>query len=154
MAGGRTLSGSTAVVLAMLSAGCYSYLPAPPVPQPGIRVALELNDQGRVGLANHLGPEVSRVEGGLVGWTDSQYVVQVSDVIGLQGTRTRWSGETVTLRPEYVRSLRERKFSWAKTALLSSALTGAFVALIATRSLLGQGPAGGEPQPPGSGDNH
>ncbi len=154
MAGGRTLAGSIATLLALLSAGCYSYLPAPPVPEPGMRVALELNDQGRVGLANHLGPEAARVEGGLVGWTDSQYVVQVSDVIGLQGTRTRWSGETVTLRPEYVKSLRERRFSWAKTALLSSALTGALVAFIATRSLLGQGPSGGETQPPGPGENH
>ena len=130
-------------LVTLLLAGCYVYAPLnPTVPQPGVRLAFELNDQGRVGMAGSLGPEVARVEGALVTRTETEYVLQVSQVLGLSGTTTKWSGETVSVQPDYVKTLRERRVSKGRTALLTAALTAAAVAFVATRNLLGFG--GGE----------
>ncbi len=52
---------------AMTQAGCYVYGPTPTgQPVPGARYALAITDQGRVGLADRLGPGVETIEGTLV----------------------------------------------------------------------------------------
>lgn len=135
----------------VLLPACYVYAPVSVSPEPGMRLAVELNDIGRVGMANNVGPEVARVEGVVQSRSESQYVIRVSEVVGLYGGRTRWSGEPVTLRPEYMRSVRERRLSRGRTAMLVSGLAVALGTFVATRNLLGLGggtdgrPPGGEP---------
>lgn len=134
----------------VLLPACYVYAPVSASPEPGMRLAIELNDVGRVGMANNVGPEVARVEGLVQSRSESVYVIRVSEVVGLYGARTRWSGEPVTLRPEYMRSVRERRLSRGRTAMLVSGLAVAFGTFVATRNLLGLGgtnapPPGGEP---------
>jgi hypothetical protein len=140
---------------ASLLGACYVYRPMTAVePHPGMRVAIDLNDQGRVALVTSVGPEVARVEGALVSAADGEYVLRVYDVFGLRGSRTKWSGETVSLRQEYVQRIREKRLSGGRTAWVVGGVLGAVVSLVAGTDLVGVGGEGegkggggpGEPQ--------
>jgi hypothetical protein len=131
------------VAAAPLMGACYVYAPVmTPEPQPGSRLALDLNDQGRAALVTSVGPEVAQVEGALVSNTAGEYVIRVSDVRALHGIRTRWSGETVSFRQEYVKRIRERKLSRGRTAFVVAGLLGAAVGLAASTGLAGFGGEG------------
>ena len=133
-----------------LAGGCYVYTPLNPTqPEPGARLALDLNDEGRVAMATSVGPEVARVEGALVGSSGTEYVIQVSDVLGLGGTRTRWSGETVSVRQEHVKRIRERRFSGTRTAVVVGGAVAALVGVVLGVDLLGAG--GGDSNSRGGG---
>src|SRR5881296_1485927 len=98
-----------ALAAAPLLGACYVYRPITVAePNPGTVLAVDLNDSGRTALVTSVGPEVSRVEGAFVGAGDGEYVIRVSQVFGLHGTRTKWSGETVSFRDNYVKQLREK----------------------------------------------
>ena len=74
--------------LALAGIGCYTYAPlATPDPAPGTKVALVLSDQGRVGMGPSVGQGAARVEGAVVGSSDTAYVLSVSDVYGINGRR-------------------------------------------------------------------
>jgi len=142
-------SGLLIAAIPLLGA-CYVYEPVvTPEPAPGMRVALDLNDQGRAALVTSVGPEAARVDGALVSDVGGEYVIQVADVVGLQGVRTKWNGETVTVRQEYVRRIRERKLSRGRTVFAIAGVLGAVVGLAAGTNLAGFG-SGGEDRP-GSG---
>ena len=143
--GAVTRLGYSLALLPRTVLGCYTYTPLSTSPQPGAEIALDLNDRGRLGLADSLGPEVGRVEGRLIDRSDSALVVRVSDVIGLRGRRARWSGEPVTLRTDYLSAVAERQFSKQRTAVVVGSAAAAVIAFIATRSLLGSGSQGGQP---------
>jgi len=135
---------------APLLGACYVYQPVlTPEPQPGARFAFDLNDQGREALVASVGPAAARVEGALVSDVGGEYVIRVSDVLGLQGTRTRWRGEAVSFRQEYVKRVRERRLSRGRTVFTVAAVLGAVVALVASTDLIGFG--GGGDNRPGSG---
>ena len=134
-----------------LLAGCYTYTPLQtPDPAPQQRVALVLTDQGRVGAGPLIGSGVARVDGALIGSTDSDYTLQVAGITDIRGAMSRWSGETITLRRSWVGNAYERRFSKPRTYLLAGALTAGFVAFAASRHLFGIG-GGVENQPPGGG---
>lgn len=137
-----------AALAAVALASCYVYTPLYSAPAPGTRVVLDLNDRGRVALENNVGPEVARVEGILRTVADSQYVLSVAEVTGLYGGRSRWGGESVAFRPEHVRTIRERRYSGARTLLLGTTLATATVAFLVTRRLIGGGTISGD-GPPG-----
>jgi len=148
----------TAVVAAVCLAGCYTY--APPAanrPDPGRTFAFEITDVGRAALAAGVGSATDRVEGTLVNVTDTAYSVSVTRVIDLRGRVYPWGGETVSLRHEYVASLRERRLSAARTGIAAGIVTSSVVALVATRGFGVAGGAGGddsgtgEPNPPSTG---
>ena len=125
-----------------LLAGCYTMQPlvgSRPEPAPGTRLIIELTDAGRVAMANQMGPDVARFESRLVRQTDSAYVLSVSLVVGAWGAQTRWNGEQVALRPDYVRTIGERRFSAGRTALAVAGATASAMAFVLTRSLLGGG---------------
>ncbi len=134
-----------------LLVGCYSYTPLPVVaPAPRTRVALVLSDQGRVGAGPAVGSGVARVEGALLGSTDSDYTLRVAAVTDIRGAKTRWSGETITLQRPWVGNAYERRFSKSRTYVLLGALAAGFVAFAVSRDLFG----GGGPlieTPPGGG---
>lgn len=125
--------------LLLCAAGCYSYLPVPtPVPV-GTRVAVDLNDQGRADLRGMIGAEIARVEGALVHNSDTAFVVNVLETRGMRGQQTRWAGETVSLRREYVRQITERRFSRSRTTVGVLGGAAGVLAFILSRQLLGLG---------------
>lgn len=130
----------------VLVAGCYTLKPvAGPVPDVGNRVAFDVNDVGRVALGGAMGPEIARIEGLLV-QKDTGYVLAVSGVQLLRGGTQVWSGEQVSLKPEFLTNVYERKFSLGRTLTAGVVGIGGFVAFLATRSLLGSG-SSGDPTP-------
>jgi hypothetical protein len=88
------------------------------------------------------------VEGLLADRTDSSFVIHVTEVASIRGPAARWNGETVSLRPEYISGITERRFSKARTALLAGGVTAALVVFIASRDLLGIGGGGEGPGTP------
>jgi hypothetical protein len=144
---GRAARGWLAVATVALP-GCYKYTALQAAAQPGVQVQIELNDAGRVGMASSVGPEIGRVDGVLESSSDSSLVVRVSQTWGEYGGLTRWDGERVAFRPEYIRTLRERRFSTTRTAILAATVSAGVVAFLATRNLLG---FGSESQPPSNG---
>jgi hypothetical protein len=115
-------------------------------------VVFELNDRGRHELQNNIGPEVASIEGTLRSATDSQFVLSVIAVKGIYGSYSKWTGEQVTIRPEHVRYVRERRYSSGRTFALAGAVASGTLAFIVTRGLLGGAtppdPGGNPPPPP------
>ena len=123
----------------LLLTGCYSMVPvvgnAPPL---GSRVALQVNDAGRVALGEAVGPEVAELEGRLVDRDSARLVLSMSMVRLLRGGVQVWSGERVTVRREHVSAVRERHFSKSKSAILAGAASAA-LAVIIRQGILGGG---------------
>jgi hypothetical protein len=134
----RLARGLLALAPAALPA-CYHYVATETALGPGVQVEVELNDAGRVGLADAVGPEIGSIQGTLESRSDSGMVVRVAQVLGEYGGVTRWEGEMVAIKPDYVRSVRERRFSAGRTAVLAVAAGAGFVAFAVTRNLLGIG---------------
>lgn len=125
--------------------GCYTYSYAPSEPAPGVRLALDLNDMGRVQLAEHVGPGVARIDGWVISCSDSEYTLRAERTIGLTGGTTPWNGEQVVVRKSWVGIAREKRFSPQRTVVLATTVTAGFVAFLATRGLLGFGSGTGDP---------
>ncbi len=145
----------TLVVVPAL-AGCYTYIPlggVRPEAAPGARVAIELTDVGRVAMAPQLGPEANRVEGVLRAQSDSTFDVDVSMLIGLWGAQSKWEGEQVTIRKDYVRRMSERRFSAWRTAVVAGGAGAGFLVFVLTRSLIGGGSTADNPPPPPNNPN-
>ena len=140
------------IALLTLVAGCYSYAPlATGTPSPASDISLVLSDQGRASAAPTFGGGIDRVEGKLRDRTDTTYVVQVFRVRDIRGGEAKWSGEIVTVPRAWVESSYERHFSRFRTYLVAGAVTAAFTAFIATRSLGVGGPTLGTPGGGGGG---
>jgi hypothetical protein len=121
-------------------AGCYRYVPLiETAPRVGDHYTFEISDQGRVGLADRLGPGVLKVEGLLVRQGDDAYVVSVAGIETVTGGSAHWSGEQVPVREEYVRGVERREFSKGRTAVAIGAAAAALGVFIATRALTGAG---------------
>ena len=146
----RPIQHGACVVGALLSTGCYTLQPvAGGAPAAGREVAFDITDAGRVALGGSMGPAIRRVEGRLVRVDADAYAVSVTGVDFISGTSQTWSGETVTLKRDYVATSYARRFSPARTIALTAVGVGA-VALIVTRSLVGGGtPDSPSPPPPG-----
>ena len=130
-----------AALVPIVLAACYSYTPLPNLaPTPQTSVALTLSDQGRVGAGPTMGAGVARVEGALIGSTDSDLTLRVAAITDLKGRQSRWSGETVTLQRAWVGNAYERRFSRSRTYVLVSALAAGFVTFAVTRHWFGGGP--------------
>ena len=128
------------IAVALILTGCYTLEPVrggiiPPV---GSKVAFDINDQGRVALGGTMGPAVLQIEGRLLNRDSTNLSLAVSDIHFLQGGDQVWSGERVSLSPQYVTSVYERRFSTIRTVAVSAAAVGAVAALVG-RSLLGSG---------------
>jgi hypothetical protein len=141
----RRLAG--ALSLGAVLAGCYSLRPMRGVePQPGMRVAFDVTDTGRVALGGAMGPQIAQVEGLLVDKDSTGYLVSVSTVRLIQGGSQIWSGEQIRLNPRFVASAYERKFSLTRTIGLGAVAAGGVAAFIGSISLVtggSDGPGGG-----------
>lgn len=148
----RRISGG--LFLAFLSgvaSGCYVNTPIVSAPQPGAVLNFDLNDRGRVGLGDNLGPAVLSIQGTLGSQTDSVYAIGVSQVGYLNGQSNKWNGEALTIPKAFVRDVSERKYSRTRTYLVAAAAAAGFVAFAASRNLLGLGSPDRAPgnMPPG-----
>jgi hypothetical protein len=127
-----------AAIMAWTS-GCYSLERVNgSSPVPGTRIALDVNDAGRVALGGSMGPEIDRVEGRLIERTNGEYLLGVTSVSLLRGGVQTWKGEQVVLKPEFVSTVYERRLDKAKSGLLAAAIVGGVVA-IASQNLLTSG---------------
>jgi len=124
-------------VTLLVSTGCYTMQPVSEQPFPvGITVELVINDAGRAALRPMMGPEVAKVQGRLVQQDSVGYTLAVTP-LGLMRDGTQvWSGERVSIKSEYVNSVTERRFSRARTAVVTAAVLGV-VAVVFTQSIKG-----------------
>ena len=124
------------LALSLAVGGCYSYSNmVTDQPAPAQYVEITLNDRGRVGLERNVGPEVMTMAGSVGSISDSGFVVRVELVTDIHRNFTKWAGEPVTVRNDWVRQVRERKFSGVRTAILIGSTAGA-VALAAVTPLV------------------
>jgi hypothetical protein len=134
--------------------GCYSLRPAMGVtPDLGSKVVFDVNDVGRVALSPSMGAEIAQIEGRLLERTNEDYLISVSTVRFLRGGVQPWTGERVRLRPEYLGTTYERRFSRGRTIAATAITVGGFAALVASGSFggffgLGDG-SDGKPTPEG-----
>ena len=134
-----------------VSTGCYTSRAVMGAPDAGALAVVSLNDRGRVLLGDALGPNAERLEGNVLSRSDSAFVVAVRNVRYVTGQSNDWSGERVTVPIAAVRGLEERRYSRGRTWALVGLVTAGLLALVFTRSLLGEDPTlvevpGGGPQ--------
>ena len=142
------------VFAALLSSGCYEYLPAPSGRDAlrGRRVSLRLTDMGSAALAAQIGPSNDAIGGTLLADSANALLVSVTSVRNRTGVEQDWRGERVAVPVQYVDRLEQRSFSKRKTVLATAATMGAL--FFAHRAFTGPGGAnfpgngGGGPTPP------
>lgn len=117
--------------------GCYSIAPMGTAPAPAQTVVVELTDRGRLDYGTRIGTGVRHVQGTVEAVTDSTLVLRVASVETLDGRVDQWSGERVALTRDAFTNVRERRFSTARTVLVSVALVGAVTAAFLSAKLLG-----------------
>lgn len=144
----RRFTAGLCAVAAATQFACHSYLPPQSViPANGKEVAVELNDRGRVLVGDRLGESVVRVEGKLLGSTDSAVTLSVSRLVMLQGSSALWVGEQVDIPVEGVRSFRLREFSRGRSVMMTVAVVAGIAIFGGILSVVG----GGIGRPPGGG---
>lgn len=135
-----------------IASACYTNVPVTGVTSPGSVIVLDVNDRGRVGLGENIGPLASSVEGALQSQNDSVYTLRVTSVGYLNGQTNRWTGEPLSIRKDFVAGVKEHKFAPARTWLVAAGATAAVLGFALTRGLLGSGNPDTDKQP-GGGNN-
>jgi hypothetical protein len=154
--GNRTVALCAAVLLSGALNGCYEFVPAQTdVMAPGKPIALEINDQGRVGLGNVIGAEVRRLSGTLVSQSDQDYEMRVTELTFLNDRTSQWSGEELKVPKQYARTVFEQRLSRGRTLTATLVSAGLILAAILSSSLTGSGGNDGgvgkpPPPPPGT----
>jgi hypothetical protein len=135
----RIAGGFLLVFLNGVASGCYVNTPLVAAPVPGSQLDMELNDQGRVGLGESVGPAATTVEGTLQSLTDSAYMIRVASVGYVNGQSNKWNGEPLAIQKVFVKDVSERRFSRSRSFLAAAIFTAGVVAFAVTRNLLGAG---------------
>ena len=107
-------------------------------PSTGTKVAFDLNDAGRAALGPSMGPEIARIQGSIVSQDAGDYLVAVDEISMMRGGTQTWRGEQVRVKPGFVNTTYERRFSMTRTVLLG-AVTAGGIAYLVTRSVNGSG---------------
>ena len=127
-------------VTALLLSGCYGLQPLGGVaPEPGSRVAYDVNDAGRVALGGLMGPEIIQIEGRFLGQDSTGILLAVSSTRFLRGGTQTWRGEQVRLRPEHLTTAYGRDVYVGRSVAFGGAALGGFTALLLTTDLLATG---------------
>ena len=135
----KLASRSLAALGGILLVGCTTIEPTGGVvPEPGMGVAFDINDAGRVALGGVIGPEIGQIEGLMLQKDSADYLVAVETVHLLRGGEQVWRGEHVHVKPAWVSTVYSKQFSKARTVMASVA-GGAIVAAIFGRALEGDG---------------
>jgi hypothetical protein len=150
----RFVGGLSAAAL-LLQVGCYTYLPLQTsVPATGKRIAVVLNDRGRLALGDRLGSAIDRVDALFVQRDSLSVTLEVYRTIDLRGTAVTWTGERVQVPRDGITGYQERQFSRRRTTLLIGSMVGVVAASMLmvnldifsglSQSKPGDGGAGGE----------
>ncbi|MFL5488656.1 MAG: hypothetical protein ACJ8AJ_09255 [Gemmatimonadaceae bacterium] len=125
----RCLGASGIAALVFLTA-CYTY-PSRSLAEvpPSAVVSAKLNDVGRVALSEPVGSGIDRISGQVVQQEDTAIRLMVSEVHFLNGLTNKWSGQEVTLRPQYVSVVSQRTYSRQRT--MTAVIFGAVLAAAA-----------------------
>lgn len=128
--------------------GCYTYRPlATAQPLPGMRVSVELTNDGARELSGQVGPEVEHVEGEVLSVSPTGVDLSVRQVQTNRGILSDWKGEKVTIPSSAVSGWQQRKLSVGGTGFLGGLVAGGLYAmyrLIGGPSLInGSGGGGG-----------
>lgn len=136
-----------------LVTGCYALHPVAfgVTPEVGARVAIEVNDMGRVALGGSMGPEIDRILGRLVGFDSAGYEVAVEEVHLLRGGIQVWNHEKMRIAKDQIRAFSERRYSRGRSLALGAVGVGS-VAFLLSRGLLGAGLGDPPGVPSDSGD--
>jgi hypothetical protein len=146
------MAAAAGILVSSFVLGCYTFVPAPAsYITAGQPVSLEINDLGRVNLSPVIGADVARVTGTLVQQGTADYTIRMDEITYLNGKSSRWSGETVTIRQDFVRTVFQRKFSSGKTAAAVLAGAGLVTGAILSKNINGSGDSGGDTKPPPGG---
>jgi hypothetical protein len=144
----KRLTSCARTALVLLLVGCYTLEPTGGVaPAPGLAVAMDINDQGRVGLGGQMGPEIAQIEGRLVAQQGDEYLIAVTTVRLLRGGEQVWRGEQVRVKSSYVSTMYERRFSKTRTAIVAGVGIGALAAIFGQK-ILGGGAQNPDPMLP------
>lgn len=127
------------IFLLGVSSGCYAYVPTVSSPAPGTELRLELNDRGRVGMAESVGASAENVETILTADQDSAYAVRVVSVSYRNGQFNKWNNEPLVISKQFVGSIAERKFSSSRTFVAVAAVAAGVVLILAGKGLVGRG---------------
>jgi len=150
---GRAARGAVALVLLVPQlTGCFQFVPVSRSDIPGgAEVSLGITDQGRVALAEPVGPGIRRLDGRVVENGDTSLVLAVTSVrfIDLDVTMYR-DGERVEIAHQHISEIRERRLSQSRS-WIAAGLAAAGVAALLLISIVG---FGGEdlPDRPGNGE--
>lgn len=131
---GHPRSRRARLVLLLLVSGstsaCYTYRPlvtdALPV---GTRVEAELTDRGGVEIADSVGGTATRLSGRVQRVEGERVILALNRVTLRQGRAVTWAGEPVGVPTRHIASVRSRKFSWWRTAIMGTLVTTGFVAI-------------------------
>jgi hypothetical protein len=129
--------------------GCYTYTPldtSAGVPA-GEHVAVEITDRGRAELSDRIGSGVVRLEGFLTRSDSQEVSMNVWRVAQIGGTTTRWSGENVRFRRDFVSTVQSRTLNQMRTYLAAGAALTGVVLLARSMNLFGGFIGGLEPPP-------
>lgn len=141
------------VLLAVQLGGCFSYVPVGGEVVPaGAQVTVGINDRGRIGLTEAVGPGVRTIHGQLITSTDSMLVLSMSSVEFFDlNVPARMAEERVEVPREFVADFRERRLSRSRTWLTAGLVA---VGLVAATLIGIAGFGGDEPgDRPGNGGN-
>lgn len=141
----------SALILVLLVAGCYRYLPLEsPAPAPGTRVAADLTDAGSLQMANQVGPGITSVRGEVIESNPDALLLALTSVVGRNEQETFWNGEQVRIPLTTVARVQQRRFALGKSILFGGAVVGGLFGAIKAFEGGGGGGGtggGGGPQP-------
>lgn len=127
-----------ALGIVQLFAACFRYVPVTSTPVTGTRVALEINDEGRLALAQALGPGVIRIEGTLVSADADAWVVTATNVTQLRLRPTAVDSIRVRVPTAHVVTREERKLSRSRTAMVIGGAAAALVTFFFSKGWFGR----------------
>jgi hypothetical protein len=103
---------------------CYRYSPTTHAPAAGTDVRIHLTEGGAASLAAVLGAGTTSVTGRVVGATDSDVVLTVSET-GRDATRVSWGGEQITIPRSAVATAEQRSLDGWRTLGVTAIGVGA-----------------------------
>jgi hypothetical protein len=143
------------LLLAAYLPACFRYAPADFATVPtGAQLLVSITDQGQAELLEVLGPGAERVDGRLLGHTDTDITLAVASVrhSGLREP-VPWNGESVTIPRALVGEVRERSLDRTRSWLVGGLIVlGAILVSAISLTLGGSDVENGGPPPNGEGE--
>ena len=141
----RLPSALPALGLLLCTAGCYVYGPAGRPAREGQRVEAFLNDRGRSELGRFVGAGTRSIDGDVTALGDSSLTISVKRSRSIDGAESEWTGEQVALPLAMLDSVRVRRVSFARSALVVGIAAAAGVLI---RGAFSGGVSGGPQRSP------